>query len=266
MDKYLKFFSIICSALYLSSLNAAPLGQVLVADPVQGSRAIVYEKVNGYAVVEGDILLGTVEQMNTPSAVIRTKVGGSSWSNGVLAYEVADNLPFGNKLSILQAIDHWQKHSRVKFVALTAKNKSEYSDYISFIPAEGTICASFVGRHGGRQVIQLSPRCTTMNTVHELGHALGMWHEQSRTDRDYFVRIAWENIEEDHKYNFNQHLTDGKDFGEYDYESIMHYGPFAFSKNGKKTIIPATKGAEIGQRNHLSEKDIAAINALYPEW
>lgn len=104
-----------------------------------------------------------------------------------------------------------------------------------------------------------------MNTVHEIGHALGLWHEQSRADRDNYVKILWENIAEDHKYNFNQHLHDGKDFGAYDYSSIMHYGPLAFSKNGEKTIIPLVGEITIGQRNQLSAQDIAAVNAMYPQ-
>jgi hypothetical protein len=265
MEYHQRIAGLICSALFLSPLNATRLGQVTIADPVMGSRTIVYEQINGYAIVEGDIILGKVAKLNKQGAVITLKIGGSRWSNGIVTYEMTENLPFINKLAILQAIDHWQKHSKIEFVELTSNNRSNVQDYISFIPAEGTTCASYVGRQGGKQVIELSPRCTTMNTAHELGHALGMWHEQSRADRNYYVRIAWENIEEEHKYNFDQHLADSKDFGEYDYQSIMHYGPFAFSKNGKQTIIPITEGAEIGQRTHLSEKDIAAINAMYPE-
>lgn len=84
-------------------------------------------------------------------------------------------------------------------------------------------------------------------------------------DRDNYVKILWENIAEDHKYNFNQHLHDGKDFGAYDYSSIMHYGPLAFSKNGEKTIIPLVGEITIGQRNQLSAQDITAVNAMYPE-
>lgn len=262
---YLRTVGIVYTSLFLSSSYATTLGNITIADPVMGTRSIVYEQINDYAVVEGDILIGKIANLQHQGAVITPKVGGSRWANGVVPYEIAEDLPFMNKLAILQAIDHWQKHSNIEFVELTSKNRYELRDYISFIHAEGTTCSSYVGRQGGEQIINLAPRCTTMNTVHELGHALGMWHEQSRADRNSFVRIVWENIEEDYKHNFDQHLTDGKDFGDYDYQSIMHYGPLAFSKNGQKTIIPLIDGVEIGQRNHLSEKDIAAINAMYPE-
>lgn len=261
-----KFFKclLLSTVSLLSSTYAATLGHITVADPALGSRTVTYEVINGYAVTEGDIILGKATELHQ-GAVITPKVGGSRWPQGIIPFEINEELPFINKLAIFQAIDHWQKNSHLEFVELTAKNKEQYQDYISFIPAPGTTCSSYVGRAKGKQEINLSPRCTTMNTVHEIGHALGLWHEQSRADRNSYVRILWENIDEDHKYNFDQHLTDGKDFGEYDYQSIMHYGPYAFSKNGQPTIIPLMNGAIIGQREQLSEKDIAAINAMYPE-
>ncbi|MFA6301851.1 MAG: Dot/Icm T4SS effector Zinc-dependent metalloprotease LegP [Legionella sp.] len=261
----MKKCTLLFTSLFIAQLHAAQLGTAHIADPVLGNKTLTYEKINQYAVVEGDIILASMNEINKQGAVITRKISGTRWPHGVIPYVLDEELPFANKLAILQAMDHWQQHSNLEFVELNSKNHDKYQDYIYFIPAEGTTCSSFVGRQGGEQIINLAPRCTTMNTVHEIGHALGMWHEQSRADRNSYVRIVWENIEEEYKYNFLQQLSDGKDFGEYDYQSIMHYGPYSFSKNGLATIIPLQQGIEIGQRNQLSDKDIAAIKAMYPE-
>ena len=50
---------------------------------------------------------------------------------------------------------------------------------------------------------------------------------------------------------------------DYDYDSVMHYGNTAFSKNGKITIKPIKANVIIGQRNGFSALDIQEINALY---
>lgn len=257
MNLYLKALTLL-SILFISSLKASPLKEINI-----GTRIITYEEKNGYAIVEGDILLGSLKELQQKGAIITPKLEGTHWPHGIIPYELDEELPLKNKLSVYQAIDHWQQHTPLKFIELTSKNRAEFNDSIIFEPASGTTCSSYVGRKMGKQKILLSTRCTTMNTVHEVGHALGLWHEQSRGDRDFFVHIAWENIEEQSKFNFNQHLNNGTDYKEYDYESIMHYGPYAFSKNGHPTIIPLMEGVEIGQRIGLSEKDIAVIKAMY---
>ena len=93
---------------------------------------------------------------------------------------------------------------------------------------------------------------------------MGLWHEQSREDRDAFITINWANITDDDVHNFDQHITDGDDIGGYDFGSIMHYSTHSFSKNGDPTIVPKG-GHAIGQRNGLSAGDIAAVRALYPQ-
>lgn len=249
-----------------NSLFAITLGKVVVSDPLVGPRTIVYEKIGDYAIAEGDIIIGKTADLSRKNAfILLPRIGGGRWAQGVVPFTLSEELPLISKLAVLKAMDYLQQNTSIQFVELNARNRDNYPDYLVFNPAEGTMCASHVGRHGGPQEVNLSLRCNTMNTVHEICHALGLWHEQSRADSPSYIRILWENIEDEHKFNFNQHLTDGSDFGEYDYQSIMHYPPFAFSKNGKKTIEPLLPDVEIGQRRQLSEKDIAAINAMYPQ-
>ena len=61
-----------------------------------------------------------------------------------------------------------------------------------------------IGRQGGRQQVSLGNGCgTTGVAIHEMMHALGFFHEQSRRDRDGYIRIEWNNIP-GRKYSFQQ--------------------------------------------------------------
>ena len=69
-----------------------------------------------------------------------------------------------------------------------------------------------------------SGHCIHLGTIaHELIHALGFWHEQSRADRDEYVNIHMNNIIAGTEYNFNKYPLESTDpLGEpYDYYSIM---------------------------------------------
>ncbi|XP_058130739.1 seminal metalloprotease 1-like [Anopheles coustani] len=132
-------------------------------------------------------------------------------------------------------------------------------------------CYSSVGFTGRAQNLNLQPYpvgegCFRIGTVvHEFLHALGFYHQQSASDRDEFVDIIWENIQQGTENNFNIYPdTTVTDFNvRYDYGSVMHYGATAFSINGQRTIVPKDPNATIGQRVSMSEKDISKLNWMY---
>jgi astacin len=240
-------------------------------------KEVEYAEINGEAVFEGCIVLGTVEEMEELRAFVDGNGGPEvakdlegfgiirtgqrfRWPKGILPYDIDPNLPDTHRVT--DAIAHWTDRTDFQFVERTAANAGDFPDYVTFRPAAG--CSSRVGRSGGQQFIDLGPNCTTGNTIHEIGHTIGLWHEQSREDRENFIEILWENIIDSTLHNFQQHISDGDDVGGYDYGSIMHYPAKAFSKNGKPTIA-AKNGAHIGQRDGLSAGDIATVNEVYAE-
>lgn len=71
--------------------------------------------------------------------------------------------------------------------------------------------------------------------MHELMHAAGFWHEQSRADRDDHITINWANIQTGMEFNFLKYDLRKIDHlgAKYDTCSVMHYGAYAFAKVSK---------------------------------
>ncbi|CAN5695457.1 hypothetical protein BH10ACT10_BH10ACT10_12980 [soil metagenome] len=237
------------------------------------AKAVQYVVVDGMAMFEGDIVLGTAEQVARDSEVLASELRGElasgvivtgaqfRWTGCQVPFDVDPALP--NQQRVTDAIAHWQTHTGFTFVARTAANAASFPDWVTFRPSSG--CSSSVGKRGGQQFVNLAPGCTTGNAIHEIGHTVGMWHEQSRQDRDAFVTIHWANIQTGLEHNFDQHISDGDDIGAYDYGSIMHYPRDAFGINGAETITPTNPAtAAIGQRTALSPGDIVTANTLCP--
>lgn len=76
--------------------------------------------------------------------------------------------------------------------------KNISKNYIKFINGDGNY--SSVGMRGGEQILSISKYDSNKGTaLHEIGHALGLIHEQQRRDRDEYININWDNIQSDKK-------------------------------------------------------------------
>ena len=127
-------------------------------------------------------------------------------------------------------------------------------------------CSSFVGRIGDEiQHINMGSLCSYIAVVHEIGHAVGFWHEHGRPDRDKYITIHRENILPGFEHLFEiEPETDS--LGEpYDFNSVMHYYTDHFSVGDSITITSKEKGIPLGRGPGLSPLDIKQTNLLYKD-
>ncbi len=242
---------------------SAPL--FLPGSPVR--QLVNYQVVNGMAVMEGDILLGPAQSVPLRYAMPRTTPFGVKgavalsdtshlWPKGEIPYAIDPSVSPSQSANIQWAI------GQVNETELNVRPRSSSDkDYVLFKDT-GSDCSSYIGRIGGAQAIQVAD-CGRGSIIHEMLHAAGFYHEQSRGDRDSYITIVWDEISPAYKSNFEKRDGRGQDIGGYDYGSIMHYSSKAFSKSGKPTIIPKQAGVTIGQREGMSTGDRAAISQLY---
>ncbi len=235
-----------------------------------------YSILDNKAIIESDIAVGdhyhvqmygienlAIANVNADSGGDMTAnaawSGNTTWPGGVVPYVISSASQV-DQSAIFAGMAKIADHSGVQFVPRTNQ-----ADYVEIIKGSG--CWSYVGRTGGRQEVSIGNGCGYANTVaHELMHAIGFYHEQSRSDRDNYVQINWQNIPDDKEHNFEKHGAVTSTVGSYDPYSIMHYGYTAFSSNGQPTItslIPGVPSSALGQGNGMTNQDIAAVQAVY---
>ncbi|XP_036452451.1 meprin A subunit beta [Colossoma macropomum] len=223
---------------------------------VDGGKADLFDvnEAAGLDLFEGDIVL---ERQGRNSII-----GDQYLWPKTVPYYFEDDLDINAKGVIMKAFEQYRLKTCIDY-----KPWSGEENYISVFKGNG--CFSSVGnRHVGKQSLSIGSGCDRIATVeHEFLHALGFWHEQSRSDRDDYVTIMWDRILEGREHNFNIYndTTSSNLNVPYDYGSMMHYSKTAFRNGTEPTIvtkIPAFSDV-IGQRMEFSDSDLLKLNRLY---
>ncbi|XP_056419827.1 embryonic protein UVS.2-like isoform X2 [Hyla sarda] len=159
----------------------------------------------------------------------------------------------------ISAMKEFEVMTCVQFV-----NRSTENDYLSIVDGPG--CWSYVGKIGGKQNVGLSMAgCIKYNLIqHELLHALGFYHEHTRSNRNDYIDIMWQNIFPGDQPYF--HLDHGNiQDTPYDYNSILHYAKSAFSiVPDQPTMVPKPDpNVPMGQAIGLDNLDVMKINKMY---
>ena len=231
------------------------------------ARKIVFTDIDGEGVVEGDIVIGRTEELLDIARRVDRQTAGPKleglvrrdwgdpsrylWPNGTLYYTIDDSVEDTGRIADAIAM--------FSDVNLTFVEGEGDGDYV--LIKQTAHNKSTVGRVGGEQVLQISAAASAGVVAHELCHALGLHHEHSRYDRDEWVEIIEDNVEnwDRRQRNFNQKFPSVNQYVVIDPVWDSWPQPPSGPKDKDRWIVrPAARGGWKGHDNEIAEWDAAA--------
>ncbi|XP_074597719.1 zinc metalloproteinase nas-7-like [Brevipalpus obovatus] len=180
------------------------------------------------------------------------------WNNHRIPYQILGNFSKKERALLAKSIKKFENSSCLKFPPKTRDD----THFFTFI--HGDECKVKKRSRNDFRMVIMNEKCIAPRTIqHNIMHILGFSHEHTRSDRDKYVDINWNNIVPDKKRYF--FVTKNNLLGEpYDYDSIMHVAENYHSSNpDQPTIIPKKEGITIGRSRKLSSGDAAKIKKLF---
>jgi uncharacterized protein (TIGR02145 family) len=212
--------------------------------------------INGEYIYQGDIILEPEQLPASKGAGLTAE--NKRWPYCTVYYSVNSNLP--DQVRITDAIAQYQDNTPLVFIPRT-----DEPNYIEFLyDSEG--CSSplgMVSTSGKHNIIRIADWGSTGTVIHEIGHSIGLLHEQCKSGRDNYVTILWDNIIDSYKNNFNEYPKSLNTSG-FDFNSIMLYDSWAFQKDASKPTMTKKDGATFtSNRETFSDSDRTLINLMY---
>ena len=167
--------ALLAAAATIGSAQAQGLEPIDIRRGVYRGHQVTYQVINGLAVAEGDIILGTPEELKAPEGsqlikdldTVKESVGRSDpdflWPDGVIPYTVDGDLPEPQR--VIDAVEHWNENTAIQLVERTNE-----ANWLRFVPfGSGGSCLSFIGMTGGEQPLLLDDLCSVPAVIHEMG-------------------------------------------------------------------------------------------------
>ena len=231
-------------------------------------RPVTYVVDGTRKIFEGDILLDHVAHLPARQSGPRPLSVGTAYpqylwlrnASNVAAIPYVITSPATDLNAALASFNATFKGT-IQFVRRT--NQADYVNFDFDLNDTSGQCESNVGLVGGEQTTGGSGACTLGTLLHEMGHIVGLYHEQSCPDRSSFVTINYNNIIKGSEDNFNQLSDNFQDLTPFDYGSVMEYTPFAFSRNGGPVMDSIPPGIPLSNPTAYTAGDIDGIKRLY---
>jgi hypothetical protein len=251
---------LILSFLFLNISKPANVNKVTSAKYQIAELIRNHDSQNSHIQI-GDMLLKVKDLQDFYESESAIGLYQRPWTDGKVYYSFDSLITETTKEMFFRAFREWESGTPLQFIEHTREQ-----NYIYIIYSE--ITSSAIGMGEGKQLLKITPYWHTPygTVLHEIGHALGLHHEHQRTDRDLYVEIMEENL---------LHLGESQillimptiNYTPYDFLSVMHYGRFTLSKNGKETIHVRKEYSlflnKIGNRQSLSTLDLEGLRKLY---
>lgn len=183
----------------------------------------------------------------------------------MVRYKFADNVSEYQKSKVLEAIKHIEEETNARFYDSTGEpDRHPFGfAYPNIVFTASDKNQSYIGKIGGNQPLFLYNFEKRGVIVHEICHALGMYHEQSRTDRDSYISVYYENIQPKYHDQFQKVENNYFIRGTFDFNSVMLYSSNYFSIGSKPSMTKKNGEVFTAQREGLSELDRMWINTFY---
>ncbi len=245
---------------------------------IPSGGVIVFEDRNGIAVVD-DMILGTTLELTERTTMSDGEGRYKHWNTLDIPYVIDPLYPANSNTRkiIADAIKYWEDNSvfrfHVKIFDTTDPNYKADPQFLHFLdkqyhpgdyganPKRG--CSSPVGMQKNGQVVEISEGgCLFYQTIHEIGHSLGLWHEHTRFDRDEYINVFYNRLKlpvypdkdsADHNFfgDVSRFLT-----ADFDFESRMLYGTQDFiGSTTRPDAAGATSPIDVKKDHILTQKD-----------